>query len=215
MNKDPNAGKVGLSKMLQIDYFETNFNIIDRGTLTSDGENNDITTSGTCKCLDGTELVFSSCHGLKCHGGTVNGDVNSAQCNENFVELSKIKEGFCTTKVNGTSQTVELAQIFDTINELTPTRSTEGGSITIADSYLDIDTKFEWKTFNAKSVMKHATKLGKFNFVADDNECQKRCEEDGSCLGIQQDYATGCKCCLFFGTVVMKDKPKETVSYYY
>ena len=170
MGQDPTSGSGSFTKMLQIQYFATNFNIIDRNANKFTAE-----FGGKCTCPDGTDLFVaaklnSDCTKLNCFGGT------AGACNQKQDSSWSHKVGYCGASSNATatsadvanvatsksSKTVETTQLFNELNRMTPSKIFEGGLIEITNKILGgYDVASDWKTLQGVSVLDHATKIAR------------------------------------------------------
>ena len=168
MGQDPTSGSGSFTKMLEIQYFATNFNIIDRNANTFTSE-----FGGTCKCPDGTDLFVaaklnSDCKKLNCFGGT------AGACNQKQDSLWSHKVGYCGASSNDTStsaasgtiskplKTIETTQLFNELERLTPDKIYEGGLIEITNKILGgYNVASDWKTLEGFSALEHATEIAR------------------------------------------------------
>ena len=170
MGQDPTSGSGSFTKMLEIQYFATNFNIIDRNADTFTSE-----YGGKCTCPDGTDLFVaaklnSDCTKLNCFGGT------AGACNQKQDSSWSHKVGYCGASSNATatsadvanvatsksSKTVETTQLFNELNRMTPSKIFEGGLIEITNKILGGFTVVnDWKSLQGVSALEHATEIGR------------------------------------------------------
>ena len=170
MGQDPTSGSGSFTKMLQIQYFATNFNIIDRNANKFTAE-----FGGKCTCPDGTDLFVaaklnSDCTKLNCFGGT------AGACNQKQDSSWSHKVGYCGASSNATatsadvanvatsksSKTVETTQLFNELNRMTPSKIFEGGLIEITNKILGGFTVVnDWKSLQGVSALEHATEIGR------------------------------------------------------
>jgi hypothetical protein len=190
MNDDSSGGAGSLTKMLQVEVFHTNFNIIDRNANTFAD-----TWGGKCTCPDGSELfvgakLHTDCEQLSCHGGT------SSDCSKiNDLSWSH-KAGYCST--DAATRTLETTQVFGALDDLTPTHTLEGGNIEINDAILGFPTNEVWTKIDGSASAKY-TKISSLSPSTTTEDCQLECNKRKGCIGIQRDYNIGCACCLFTG----------------
>ena len=165
MGQDPTSGSGSFTKMLEIQYFATNFNIIDRNANTFTSE-----FGGKCTCPDGTDLFVaaklnSDCKKLNCFGGT------AGACNQNQDSSWSHKVGYCgadsspgSSAASGTTskqlKTIDTTQLFNELNRLKPDKIYEGGLIEITNKILGGYNKVsDWKSLQDSSALDHATKI--------------------------------------------------------
>ena len=169
MGQDPTSGSGSFTKMLEIQYFATNFNIIDRNAKTFTSE-----YGGKCTCPDGTDLFVaaklnSDCKKLNCFGGT------AGACNQKQDSLWSHKVGYCGTSSNFDTttsaasgitskplKTIETTQLFNELERLTPDKIYEGGLIEITNKILGgYNVASDWKTLEGFSALEHATEIAR------------------------------------------------------
>ena len=209
MNIDASVGAGSVSTMLRVDIYHTNFNIIDR-TANPFAD----TWGGKCTCPDGSELMVAAklstnCEELQCYGGT------TSACEKSSDASWSHKAGYCSAsaqaKQEGEHTTIDTTQIFEEMETLTPTRSLEGGSISVSSDILDYPTKQEWIRYERSTVANHYTLL-KDHSVLNIDECRKKCQDSARCLGFQRSRT--CNCCLFVGPVVIQAKSDEKETFF-
>ena len=212
MNKDPSSDIDSLTKMLQVEVFETHFNVIDRTVKNNEFTNPNM--GGKCTCPDGTETMVaarqgSTCEQLHCYGGS------SSMCTSDNEFSWRNKMFYCSnqTQTDQSPIVVQTTQIFDALDSLTPTRTIEGGTIRISDNVLNGASVHEWVTFVGKSVIPFSNldrskwlKNRKVGSSDDPTACHELCDKRDDCVGTQTDVEAGCLCCLFIGPFILKPK---------